>query len=278
MAALCHAALLCSCATTADQRAARDPFEKMNRGTFAFNDALDRHVMKPITDTYVRVAPAPVRKSVTHFFNNISEPDVAVNDFLQGKPIDGGSDICRFCVNTIIGILGLFDPATGLGLIRHDEDLGQTLGVWRVGEGPYLVLPLLGPRTLRDISGDVMSYAWQSFLFSSVSSAITTPLDALQIVDERAGESNALHLVDEAAVDRYVFTREAYRAKRISLIYDGNPPALPETPEETPASAPKQKTPAEGETKPEEKKPAKVSSAMPSWFDLHPAVPASFSR
>jgi phospholipid-binding lipoprotein MlaA len=200
-----------------------DPLEGTNRNIYQFNDALDKNIIQPVADTYVNITPQPVRNSVSNFFDNISYINVILNDVLQGKIGQGFSDSGRFLVNSTVGILGLFDPATPLGLAEHDEDFGQTLGVWGSESGPYLVLPLLGPNTLRDSPGIVVGVVTNLLFY--LNSSVTIPLGILNAINTRARASSALKLVDEAALDPYVFIREAYKQQRNALIYDGNPPA-----------------------------------------------------
>lgn len=217
------AVLTCSCTTLPQGNDEGDPLEGGNRNIYQFNDALDRNIIKPVADTYVKITPQPVRNSVSNFFDNIGYINVILNDVLQGKLGQAISDSSRFVVNSTIGILGLFDPATPLGLKEHDEDFGQTLGVWGSGPGAYLVLPLLGPNTVRDSPGILVSTATNLLFY--LNSAVTIPLGVLNAIDARARASSALKLVDEAALDPYIFIREAYKQRRIALIYDGNPPA-----------------------------------------------------
>lgn len=208
------------CATTKapEQEANPDPFEKANRKVYGFNTAVDKHVVKPISDTYVSVTPKAVQTGVSNFFTNLSNINVILNDLLQAKFKQGFADTARFAVNTTAGVLGLFDVATRLGLEQHDEDFGQTLGVWGVAPGPYLVLPLLGPATLRETPSFVVDTA------TNPAGILYPPLLAVQAVDTRARAEGALKFIDEAALDPYVFTREAYLQWRAYLVHDGEPP------------------------------------------------------
>ncbi len=131
----------------------RDPIESFNRQVFEFNEVVDRAVLKPVAQAYEFVLPEPVRDCIGNIFSNFREPSNAVNNLLQGKPIDAVSDTCRFVVNSTVGLLGCFDPARQMGLEKHNEDFGQTLGRWGIGSGPYLVVPILGPSTVRDAIG-----------------------------------------------------------------------------------------------------------------------------
>jgi len=152
-AACLSVAALCACAPVPTKPDARDPWERMNRATYRFNDVLDRAIAKPIATAYVKVAPQPVRTGVTNFFHNLDGPLVIVNDVLQLKFRPAGRDLTRFVLNTTIGLGGLLDPASTAGLERGDEDFGQTFGYWGAGPGPFLVLPVLGPSDVRDAIG-----------------------------------------------------------------------------------------------------------------------------
>ncbi|MFK8067929.1 MAG: VacJ family lipoprotein [Gammaproteobacteria bacterium] len=213
--------LLSGCQTGAT-RAETDPLEGINRPIYGFNDGLDRGVMKPVAKGYVAVTSKPVRSSVTNFFDNLASINVIFNDVLQGKFKQAVGDTARFVINTTVGILGFFDPATSAGLVKHDEDLGQTFGTWGAGEGAYLSLPLFGPSSLRDAPDLVTSTLLNPLFY--ISSGTSIPLFVLMLVDQRANLLDASTFRDEAALDPYAFTREAYRQHRTSLIYDGNPP------------------------------------------------------
>ncbi len=216
-------ALSAGCASSPEAREDGDPLEPMNRGFHGINTGLDDLILRPIAETYVDYTPEPVRTSVSNFFDNASYANVFLNDFLQGKFSQGFSDIGRFLVNSTVGILGLFDPATGMGLERHDEDLGQTLGVWGAGEGAYLELPFYGPNSVRD-APDIPVSTYTNALFYISEAAVTIPLAILGIIDTRAQFLTATRVRDESALDAYIFTREAYRQRRVHLIYDGDPP------------------------------------------------------
>ncbi|NKC14950.1 MAG: VacJ family lipoprotein [Gammaproteobacteria bacterium] len=200
-----------------------DPFEPMNRDFDALNNHLDKHLIAPIADAYVEYVPGGMRRGVSNFFNNLDEPGHVVNNVLQGKIGDAFSDAGRFVVNSTVGIGGLFDPATSMGLDRHNEDFGQTLGLWGADEGAYLVLPGRGPSSLRDIWSIPVSTLANPLTYVELGGAFL-PVFALGAIDERASLSSAIRFRDESALDPYVFTREAYRQNRINLIYDGNPP------------------------------------------------------
>lgn len=215
--------LISGCATAPPGERNVDPFENVNRGFYQFNRDFDRAFLEPAADAYVEVTPRPIRTSVSNFFDNLGYLNVILNDFLQGKVKQGFWDTSRFVLNSTVGLAGLFDVATAVGLEEHNEDFGQTLGVWGAGSGPYLVLPLLGPSTVRDAPGIPVT-AVSSPLFYVDQVAVTAPTGALGAVDVRARGIGAFQFIEEAALDPYVFTREAYLQRRTFLIYDGNPP------------------------------------------------------
>lgn len=220
-------ALLCllasGCATLQAPTEKKDPFESYNRAMFEFNDGFDLHVLKPVAEGYEAVVPAPVSNSVSNFFSHLDDVIVIINDVLQLKFEQTLSDVGRFTFNSTFGLLGLFDVATPMALPKHNEDFGQTLGHWGVGSGPYLVLPLLGPSTVRDGSGLVVD--WQADPIARIED---TPAYwgsiGLKAVDTRAGLLRASRILDTAALDPYVFLRDAYLQRRNNLVYDGNPP------------------------------------------------------
>lgn len=214
--------VLAACAT-GPQANPLDPLEPFNRGVTRFNDVVDENVLVPVATTYTRVLPSLVRTGVANFFNNVGDVWNLANNVAQAKLQNSAQTFMRLNVNTIFGLGGLLDIATEAGIDRHDEDFGQTLGYWGVGSGPYLVLPLLGPSTVRDAAalpvdrwGDPISHmndvAWRN------------SLNVLNLVDTRAKYLRAGRLLDDAALDKYTFTRDAYLQHRRSDIYDGNPP------------------------------------------------------
>ena len=213
------------CATTPSDNEAGDPdqLEPFNRASYSFTDTLDRTFLKPIAETYVDYTPRLVRTGVTNFFDNLSYLNVALNSLLQGKLDQGLSDIVRFIFNSTIGLAGLVDVASPMGLPEHDEDLGQTLAVWGFGQGYYLFIPVRGPDTVRNLPNTATSTLLNPFTY--VSGAILFPITALNIVNTRANALEETNIRDEAAVDPYTFTREAYLQHREYLIFDGNPPA-----------------------------------------------------
>ncbi|MEO7886624.1 MAG: VacJ family lipoprotein [Polaromonas sp.] len=213
--------LLQGCATGPSANPA-DPLEPFNRTMFNFNDSVDRAVVKPVATAYRDVTPALVRTGVTNFFGNISDVWSTVNNLLQGKGQAATESLFRVTTNTIWGVGGIFDVASDLKIPKHSEDFGQTLGVWGVGSGPYLVLPLLGPSSARDSVGSLVDY--QGDLVSRIDHVSTrNSLTALRLVNARANVLGAGDVLDQAALDKYSFTREIYLQRRRSLI--GGPSA-----------------------------------------------------
>ncbi len=205
---------------------ANDPLEPMNRNIFAFNEAADKYLIKPIAQGYVYVVPAQGRKSVRNFLNNLRSPVVLANDIMQGEMERAGTTIGRAIFNTTIGIGGLFDVASGLGLPYHDEDFGQTLAVWGVGEGPYLVLPILGPSNPRDTVGIVADgfmdpLNW--YLENIHLGYLTYVRAAIDGIDKRAGVLDALDEIKRTSLDFYATIRSLYRQRRIDEINNGEP-------------------------------------------------------
>ena len=224
-AVLLAAALLTGCAgtQTVDGEVNPDPYEDTNRSFYAFNDALDRNIMIPVAENYVKVTPEPVRDGITNFFDNLEYLNVILHSFLQGKLGQGFSDLTRFVVNSTIGLAGFFDVATDMGLEEHDEDLGQTLAVWGVDPGAYLYIPFLGPYTARNSPDLASSYFTNPF--SYISTLFLLPVSALNLINDRANLLDASEFVDEASIDPYSFIREAYLQQRKYLIHDGDPPS-----------------------------------------------------
>ena len=213
--------LAAGCAST-DSGDNGDPHESLNRKFYNFNDALDKKVLEPVAKTYVDITPNPVRSGVTNFFDNVSYLNTIVNDLFQGKLGQFASDTGRFVVNSTVGIGGLFDPATGMGLEAHNEDLGQTFGVWGADEGAYLTLPLMGPSSYRDLPAPAMGILLNPLTY--MSAVVTLPLGVVNAVNTRANLLDASRIRDQAALDPYTFVREAWRQQREFEIYDGNPP------------------------------------------------------
>lgn len=200
-----------------------DPYEHANRSFYSLDDTLDRAILKPVAETYADVTPRPVRTGVTNFFDNLTYLNVILNTFLQGKMKQGVQDTARFVFNSTMGIGGLLDVATDMGFPKHEEDLGQTLAVWGFDSGAYLYIPLVkGPSTVRDTPDIGTSILLNPLTY--VSSIVLWPVSALNVINKRANLLDDTTIRDEAAVDPYSFTREAYIQRREYLIHDGNLP------------------------------------------------------
>jgi phospholipid-binding lipoprotein MlaA len=235
------AIVLSGCATVpADSgNDSRDPIESFNRQVFEFNEVVDRAVLKPVAQAYEYVLPEPVRDCVSNVFSNFREPSNAVNNLLQGKPIDAVSDTCRFVVNSTVGLLGCFDPARQMGLEKHNEDFGQTLGRWGIGSGPYLVVPILGPSTVRDAIGIYGAEPYLDINFYIDNVRVRNAILGTRVVNQRAELLQTDDLISGAALDKYRFIRDGYLQRRRSLVYDGTPPAAEEaSPSESPGGPP----------------------------------------
>ena len=215
-------AMAAGCATGPNANP-KDPLEPMNRSISQFNEVLDDNVLKPAAKGYRDITPQPVQTGVHNVFNNLSDIWSTVNNGLQLKGRDTAESLMRSVVNSVFGIYGIFDVATDIGLERHPEDFGQTLGVWGVPNGPYVVLPLFGPSTLRDTAGmpvdTSVDYVRNLDHIATRNSAM-----AVRIIDKRAGLLDASNMLTEAAIDKYTFTRDAYLQYRRNQVYDGNPP------------------------------------------------------
>jgi len=208
------------CATSGNSK---DPIEGFNRAMYGFNDAVDSVLIKPVAKGYDAVLPDPVRTGVTNFFGNIADLFIGVNNLLQGKPEQAASDLGRVLVNSTIGLLGVIDWASDMGMEKHEEDFGQTFGRWGVGDGAYVVLPFFGPRTVRDTVGLVFDSAADPI--NHIDHVPTrNSLLALRIVDTRADLLPADKVIEEAALDKYAYVRDGYLQSRRSLIHDGNAP------------------------------------------------------
>ena len=197
-----------------------DPLEPMNRAIFEFNEIVDDNVLKPIAKGYKYVTPDPVEVGISNFFSNLGEIGTITNDLLQLKFSQAGRDTMRFFLNSTLGIFGIFDVATPLGLSKNKEDFGQTLGFWGVPDGPYLVLPFLGPSSFRD--GPSMIVDYELSPVEQLHHEERQVLQTLDIVDTRARLLRATKILDTAAKDKYIFIRESYLQKRESLVNDGN--------------------------------------------------------
>jgi phospholipid-binding lipoprotein MlaA len=218
--------LVSGCATTGANDP-KDPWEGFNRKSFAFNEGLDRAVLKPVARGYVYVMPEFAQEGVNNFFGNLEDIGTSLNNVLQGKPKHAMSDAMRFLVNTVFGVFGLWDVATPFGLEKHYEDFGQTLGVWGVKSGPYLVLPFLGPSSARDAPAKAVDPAW-AYSRAIDQSSVYWSVWATDKIRTRAGLLPSEKVLDEAALDRYSFIRDAWLQRRQSMVYDGSPPRVKE--------------------------------------------------
>lgn len=213
------------CASTEYVENERDPWQGFNRTVYGFNDTLDQALLKPTARGYQAIAPDFVESGVRNFFSNINDVSVAVNNLLQGKVENAFSDVGRVLINTTVGLLGLFDVASDMGLQKHNEDFGQTLAAWGVDSGPYLMLPFFGPSTLRDST----SVPVDNFLLNPINHIDMEKSDrmyvmAVDVVSVRAELLSLEKTVDEIATDKYSFIREAYLDRRNYLVHDGQPP------------------------------------------------------
>jgi phospholipid-binding lipoprotein MlaA len=215
--------------------AADDPIEPFNRVVYTVNDKLDRAFFKPVAQGYEKVVPEPVRSCISNGFGNVADVPASINNLLQGKFRDAASDVCRVGVNTTFGVVGCFDVATRWGFEKHNEDFGQTLGVWGVPAGPYLVLPLFGPSTFRDAPALIVdTYTDPTHYITFV--APRNILYGVHLIDKRAQALDTTNFIDNAALDPYVFVRDAFLSRRRSLVLDGKESLV--QPTDAPADAP----------------------------------------
>jgi phospholipid-binding lipoprotein MlaA len=220
IAGLLTLSLLSGCATNAN----KDPLEGLNRGIYKFNDVADKAVIKPVATAYKAVAPTPVRKGINNFFSNLNSITTVFNDLLQFKFTSAFTDAGRFVINSTFGIAGIFDVASMDKIAIHKEDFGQTLGFWGVGNGAYLVLPFLGPSSLRDVTGlmfDKSTTDPVNYLHNIGEVRLHNQIRIAQFIDKRTDLLVVSDLVDEASLDPYAFMRDAYLQRRANLIQDG---------------------------------------------------------
>ena len=257
----------------------RDPYEGYNRAMFKFNDTVDEYALKPAATAYRNVLPSFVQTGVNNFFSNLGDGWTTINDMLQGKGQQGLSDLSRFAINSTVGILGLFDVATPAGLPKHKEDFGQTLGTWGVPSGPYLVLPMLGPSTVRDtaalpvdIKGDIWGYKEPVYLRNTGT--------VIRTIDIRANLLDASSLLEDAALDRYEFIRDGFLQRRESQINDGESGAKRKKTDDddyAPAPQPEAKPDAKAEAKDVTKETSAIVSSEPAPKELNSGTPAANS-
>ncbi|MEI7532366.1 MAG: VacJ family lipoprotein [Betaproteobacteria bacterium] len=205
-------------------RSKKDPWEAMNRNVFAFNQSLDDYLLIPIARAYQFVLPETVRTGISNIFANVGDVYTALNNFLQGKPKSATDDLIRVFVNTTMGLGGIMDVASMAGVEKHAEDFGQTFAVWGFGEGPYMVLPLLGASSVRDTVGWVFDLETDILINLINDIPLRNSITGVRVVDQRVRFIGASELLDSAAIDRYSFIRDAYFQRRRYKIYDGNPP------------------------------------------------------
>lgn len=217
-------AALGGCASTAANPA--DPLEPFNRAMFGLNENVDKAVLKPVAQGYRALVPGMVRTGVTNFFSNLEDLWISANNLMQGKVESSLGDLLRFTFNSTFGLLGVIDIASDMGLEKHNEDFGQTLGRWGVGSGAYLVLPLLGPATVRDGAARVVD--WQGDIVGNLGNVpVRNSLYATRVVSDRSNLFDATGILEEAALDKYTFVRDSWLQRRRSLVYDGSPPREP---------------------------------------------------
>ena len=221
VAAFLAAMSLVGCASTTANNP-RDPFESFNRAMFSVNEGIDT-VVKPVAQGYTDYVPSPIRTGIGNFFGNIADLWIAVNNYLQGKFTEGSSDVSRVIVNTTMGVGGLFDVATLLDLEKHNEDFGQTLGVWGIDTGPYLFGPFIGPRDVRDTFGFAVDATADPVMYVN-DIPVRNTMIGVRFIDLRASLLPADKIVEEAAFDKYSYIRNAYFQNRLNAVYDGNPP------------------------------------------------------
>lgn len=227
------ALLLAGCATTRAPSQSEvetdpiDPYENFNRKSYDLTDFLDRKILEPVANVYMDYVPIRMQRSIGYFYDNLEYPNVILNDFLQGKVRQGFGDTLRFLINSTIGLAGFFDMASPMGFPQHDEDFGQTLGVWGVDATTYIFIPFLGPSSNRDAPGIPVAFGTHVLFYVGtfvIGAPVTVPLSALGAVQKRARLSGPMRIRDEAALEPYLFVRDSYLQQRKHLIYDGNPP------------------------------------------------------
>jgi len=230
--AIAACAVLAGCATPSNPQ---DPLEKFNRASFAFNDTVDRVALKPAATAYKNVLPGFVQTGVGNFFGNLSDVWSSANNFLQGKGEAGATDFMRVALNSTFGIFGILDIASEAGLQKHNEDFGQTLGYWGVPSGPFLMLPLLGPSTIRDtaaLPADRWADPWKykdPHNWRNIGTGV-------RVIDQRASLLEASNLFEEAALDRYDFIRDGYMQRRQSQVFDGESQRSSDAEQDAPAA------------------------------------------
>jgi phospholipid-binding lipoprotein MlaA len=217
--------LAAGCATTGGSANPKDPFEPFNRSVYQFNDTVDRYAIKPVAQAYQKVVPEPLQLMVASFFANLDDLYTGANNLLQAKPKDAAVDFSRFVVNSTLGFAGVADVASAIGLPKHNEDFGQTLGWWGVASGPYLVIPFLGPSTVRDAPArgiDIWASPTDLVYDDSVSGRNVSW--GLKLISARASLLEAERVIQGAALDPYSLIRDGWLQRRLNAVHDGNPP------------------------------------------------------
>ena len=228
--------MISGCASLNGPADPRDPLERYNRAAHEFNDGFDRYILKPVAKGYETITPDPVMKGVNNFFSNLDDIVVIFNDLLQLKLGQFASDSGRFIINSTLGLAGIIDWASDINMPKHHEDFGQTLGYWGTPQGAYIVIPFLGPSTIRDTGGllvDSQQFdpVWQEiekgYPMNLRDSEVSWGATIVKTIDTRASLLKAENILNEAALDRYTFIREAFLQRRLNQVYDGNPPEEP---------------------------------------------------
>lgn len=222
--ALVAAVLLAGCAGTTRAPSPQDPYEGFNRTMFEVHEGLDKVALRPLAKGYDAAVPLPAKMSVHNFYENIWDVSRGGNAFLQGKPREGFTGLGRLLINSTVGIFGLFDVASEMGLDQGDEDFGQTFAVWGVPDGPYVFLPVIGPNTSRDLVGWGVDQYFYPLWWHVDNVALRNSAVALRAVEVRAGLLPGDKVIEEAALDKYAYIRSGYLQRRASQVHDGNPP------------------------------------------------------
>ncbi len=218
---------LSACATIDPEFAdPRDPYENFNRVIHDFNEAIDQAVLQPVSEGYQTITPDPIDQGITNFFHNLDDINSLINNVLQLKIPHAMEDASRILVNSFFGLGGLFNIANDLEIPRHNEDFGQTLGYWGIDSGSYLVLPLFGPSSERDLFGRVGDFVTNPLRHAPLDNTTTNTLGAVDVIDTRASLLDASRMMREATLggDTYSFLRDSYLQRRLNVVYDGNPP------------------------------------------------------
>ena len=220
------------CATLDGPENPDDPFERFNRSVYSFNETVDKYALKPVAKGYKTITPGSIDKAITNFFRNLDDIVVIANDLLQFNITQAASDFSRFIINTTVGIAGLMDIATDFDLKKHNEDFGQTLGVWGVSEGPYLVLPFIGASNVRDGAGFLVDTTQLDVTATQLEGRDEIYVLGVKYIDIRADLLKATNILDEIAPDRYAFIRDAWVQRRKHLVSNGEAPVATEADDE----------------------------------------------